>query len=143
MGDATSDGGAAFAVPQVGRGCAAGDFDNDGRPDLLLCENGGPARLLRNTTADTHHWLGIRLRGKRSNRNAYGAEVRVTAGGVTQRRWVRSGASYLSHCDTRALFGLGSAAAVERLEIRWPSGATAEVAAPRVDAYQEISEPER
>lgn len=130
-----------FSLPQSGRGCAAGDFDNDGKPDLLLCENGGPARLLRNTTADNRHWLGIRLVGTTSNRNAYGSEVRLTAGGVTQRRWVRSGGSYLTHGDTRALFGLGQAAAVERVEIRWPSGRTSTLDRPQPDRYHTVTEP--
>lgn len=134
--------GPAFTRPQLGRGCAAGDFDNDGRPDLLLCENGGPARLLRNTTADNRHWVGLRLVGTRSNRNAYGAEVRLTAGGLTQRRWVRSGGSYLSHGDTRALFGLGAAAQADRVEIRWPSGRTTTLDHPATDRYVTVTEPE-
>lgn len=135
--------GEVFRTPQVGRGSAWGDFDNDGRPDLLLCENAGPARLLRNTTADTNHWLGIRLRGTRSNRNAYGAEVRLTANGLTQRRWVSSGGSYLSHSDSRSLFGLGSARAVERLEVRWPNGKTSTHPVSEVDRYIEVVEPEQ
>lgn len=120
--DVTAAAGASLAQPQAGRGSAWGDWDNDGRPDLLLCENGGPAHLLRNTSPDMHHWLGVRLEGRKSNRNAYGAVVRLTANGVTQRRWIRSGTSYLSHSDTRALFGLGAATQAERLEVDWPSG---------------------
>lgn len=140
--DITATAGAPLQEPQVGRGCAWGDFDNDGRPDLLLCENQGPTRLLRNTTPDTHHWLGLRLRGRGKNRNAYGAEVRLTANGITQRRWIHSGSSYMSHSDTRALFGLGAAERVERLEIRWPSGRTLEVPAPQLDRYTDVTEPE-
>ena len=136
-----AEAGPVFRQPQLGRGCAAGDFDNDGRPDLLLCENGGPGRLLRNTTAYRNHWLGIRVIGTKSNRSGYGAEVRLTAGGVTQRRWVRSGGSYLSHGDTRALFGLGRATAVERVEVRWPSGRTSVLAAPPIDRYLDVTEP--
>ncbi len=133
--------GPAIQQPQVGRGCAWGDFDNNGHPDLLLCENGGPARLLRNTTDDAHHWLGIQLQGRSSNRNGYGAEVRLTAGGVTQRRWVRSGASYLSHSDSRALFGLGPQASVDRLEVRWPSGKTTVQEGIAADRYLQVREP--
>jgi len=133
--------GPAFLTPQVGRGCAWGDFDNDGKPDLLLFENAGPTRLLKNETADQNHWLGIRLEGTRGNRNGYGAEVRATIGGVTQRRWVRSGGSYLSHSDTRALFGLGSATVVDRLEVRWPSGATSVEERLTPDRYLTLKEP--
>lgn len=133
--------GETFRLPQVGRGCAWGDYNNDGRPDLLLFENAGPARLLRNASSDSHPWLGVRLKGARGNRNAYGAEVRLTAGGVTQRRWVRSGGSYLSHSDTRALFGLGVATSVERLEVRWPSGSSTVLEHPKLGAYLEVTEP--
>ena len=138
--DATDSAGGPFAEPQVGRGCAWGDYDNDGHPDLLLCENNGPTRLIRNSSTDTSHWIGIRLRGRAPNRNAYGAEVRLTTGGVTQRRWVRSGSSYLSQSDTRALFGLGSSTAVEKLEIRWPDGHITTVPHPEIDRYQEVTE---
>jgi enediyne biosynthesis protein E4 len=125
---------------QVGRGAAWGDWDNDGRPDLLLCENGGPTRLLRNETPDTHHWLGVRLRGTEGNRNGYGAEVRAGTGTGVQRRWVRSGSSYLSHSDSRALFGLGVGAA-EYLEVVWPSGKVTRIDRPEADRYLEVPEP--
>lgn len=139
--DVTSAAGPVFATPQLGRGCSVGDFDNDGRADLLLTENGGPARLLRNVTAGREHWLGVRLRGARGNRNAYGAEVRLRAGGVTQRRWVRSGGSYLSHSDVRSLFGVPGAAGVGTLEVRWPSQSVSRVEVPEIDRYIEVHEP--
>lgn len=138
--DVTSGAGPALRQPIVGRGLAWGDWDNDGRPDLLIFENGGPARLLRNTSGDSHHWLGVKLRGKKGNRDAFGAEVRLSAAGMTQRRWVRSGSSYLSQSDPRALFGLGDAAAVDRVEVRWPSGKITHLDRPRIDRYVEISE---
>lgn len=140
--DVTAQAGAVMQAPQVGRGSAVGDFDDDGRPDLLFCENAGPARLLRNVAPAAHHWLGVRLEGRGRNRNAYGAEVRLTSAGVTQRRWVRSGASYLSHSDSRALFGLGNVKAVDRLEIVWPRGRKTTHEAPDVDRYLTITEPE-
>ncbi|MGV3722631.1 MAG: CRTAC1 family protein [Actinomycetota bacterium] len=141
--DASQEAGPAFQVGQVGRGCAWGDFDNDGRPDLLLCENGGPARLLRNATTDSHHWLGVKLLGAKGNRNGYGAEVTVSSGGVTQRRWIHSGGSYLTHSDTRALFGLGKAASVDRLEVKWPSGAVQRRENVAVNHYLTITEETR
>jgi hypothetical protein len=141
--DVTSSAGPPLQELQVGRGCAQGDFDNDGRPDLLLCENAGPTRLLRNVSPDRHHWVGVQLRGRAGNRDGYGAEVRLTAGGITQRRWVHSGSSYLSASDPRALFGLGDAAQADRLEVRWPSGRTSELPAPALDRYLEVVEPAR
>ncbi len=139
--DVTAEAGPPLARRYVGRGLARGDFDEDGRPDLLLCENSGPARLLRNATADTNHWLGIRLAGRGKNREAFGAEVRLKAGGTEQRRWVHSGGSYLSESDPRLLFGLGSAARVDEVRITWPSGATSTHPGLEVDRYHRIEEP--
>jgi hypothetical protein len=139
--DVTAGAGAGLRALQLGRGCAIGDYDDDGRPDLLLAENGGRAWLLRNATGDPHHWLGLRLRGRGGNTDAFGAEIRLAAGGVTQRRWVRSGTSYLSQHDPRALFGLGSTATVDRVEIVWPSGRRTHVDRPAVDRYHVLDEP--
>jgi hypothetical protein len=139
--DVSDSAGLALQQRQVGRGCAWADWDNDGRPDLLLCENGGPAHLLRNDTPDAHHWLGVMLRGAISNWNGYGADVRLTTGSLTQRRWVRSGSSYLSPSDRRALFGLGNGSSVDWLEVRWPSGRVTRIDHPPVDHYLHITEP--
>lgn len=139
--DVTATAGPALQQPQVGRGCAWGDFDNDGRPDLLLCENNGPARLLRNTTPDSHHWLGVRLLGKSPNRDGFGALVTLTAGGTRQRRWIHSGGSYLAQSDTRALFGLADTAQVQSVEVRWPGGKISTSTPTTVDRYLDVSEP--
>ena len=74
------------------------------------------------TAASSHHWLVVRLIGTRSNRNAIGARVRVTTGEVTQIREVQGGGSYLSQNDFRLHVGLGAAAVVDRIEVRWPNG---------------------
>ena len=105
----------------VGRGVAAADLDLDGDPDLVFTENNGPARIYRNHASGAH-WLGIRLTGTTSNRDGIGAMVTVTAGGQTQTRMVRTGSSYLSQSERALLFGLGPAANVEQIVIRWPSG---------------------
>jgi hypothetical protein len=76
-----------------------------------------------NRTAGSGHWLAVRLQGRRSNRDGIGALVRLTAGGVTQRRFVSGSGSYLSASDLPAHFGLGAARRVDRLEVIWPSGA--------------------
>ncbi len=106
----------------VGRGAACGDYDNDGDSDILVTTNNGAARLLRNDGGNRANWLTIHLRGSKSNRNGIGAQVKVTAGGITQRDQVRSGSSYLSASDLRLRFGLGSAGQAEHIEIQWPSG---------------------
>ncbi len=120
--DASKDSGEAVTQPLVGRGFCRGDFDNDGKPDLLLVPNFGPAKLLHNESAAANHWLAIQLIGKRSNRDGYGARVFVKAGGLQQSAYARSGSSYLSASDRRLFFGLGGAAKVESVRVRWPSG---------------------
>lgn len=119
----TRSAGPALTVPQVGRGAACGDYDNDGSLDLLLTTNGGPARLLRNVGDHENGWLKLQLRGGPSNRDAIGARVRVRVGDRVMTRCVKSGSSYLSASDRRLTFGLGRAARADEVEIQWPTGA--------------------
>jgi hypothetical protein len=117
--DRTQEFGAAFG--DVGRGVACGDYDNDGDLDLLVTNNGGPVRLLRNDNASGHAWLAVTART--GGRDAIGARVTVTTVNGTQIREIRPQQSYLSSSDPRAHFGLGSATRVDRIEIHWPDGA--------------------
>jgi hypothetical protein len=110
-----------FNQAVVGRGVAAGDLNNDGHVDLVVVHRDAPAALLWNRSSGGH-WLGLQLRGTQSGRTAVGARVTCRAGGRTIVRWLTSGTGYLSAHDPRLWFGLGDAARVERLEIRWPSG---------------------
>jgi hypothetical protein len=107
----------------VGRGLARGDFDNDGAPDLLINSIGGRARLLRNVTPERGHWLKVRAFDPKRRRDAYGAEVRVRAGGREQLRSINAAESYLSSSSPLAHFGLGAAAQVESILVTWPDGA--------------------
>jgi hypothetical protein len=104
------------------RGCAFGDFDNDGDVDVLVMNMNEPPSLLRNDVSGGGHWLKVLLVGVKSNRSAIGARVRATAAGTTQVQEVRGGGSYYAQNDLRPHFGLGAASRVDRLEVRWPNG---------------------
>lgn len=106
---------------QVSRGSAVGDYDQDGDPDLLVTNSGGPAELFRNERAGGGHWLSLRLRGTRSNRSAIGARIQVVTD-TTQTREVRSGSSYLSQGDLVQTFALGKRSRAGQVRIEWPSG---------------------
>jgi hypothetical protein len=117
--------GPAFDSPRVGRGAAYADFNNDGRLDLLLSTNGGPAYLFRNDAlgaAASYHSLRIKLMGTKSNRDGIGATVKLTSGGETQTQMLRSGSSYLSASELVLTFGLAQRDKADAIEIRWPSG---------------------
>jgi hypothetical protein len=118
--------GGGFANPKVGRGAAFGDFDRDGDLDVLITTNQGPAYLYRNDQSSGHRAIRFRLVGTKSNRDGIGATVRVTSGGETGSRMVKSGSSYLSQSEMPVTFGLGKRDTVERAVLHWPSGASEE-----------------
>lgn len=109
---------------RVSRGALFGDVDNDGDTDILLTNSGQPVELWRNDTETNAHWLRVRLLGRRTNRDGYGARLTLTAGGVSQTREVHAAFSYLTSNDPRVLFGLGENTSAERLVVQWPSGET-------------------
>ena len=113
--------GPGLALVQVSRGSAFGDIDSDGDLDIAVNNSNDRSALLRNDAA-SGGWLGLRLQGAASNRDAIGARIALTTDGRTLVREVRRNASYLSSNDPRVLFGLGNAEVAERVEIRWPSG---------------------
>ena len=104
------------------RGCAFGDFDNDGDVDILIMNMNEPPSLVRNDARNDNRWLKLKLIGTKSNRSAIGARVLVTAGERRQRQDVLSQSSFYSQSDLRLHFGLGQAQEADRVEIRWPSG---------------------
>ena len=134
--------GEVFSRQFHGRGLAMGDFDNDGDEDFLIVQNGGPPVLLRNDGGNRNAWIGFELAGRASGKDAVGAVVTVTAGGRRQVREKVGGASYLSVGDPRVLVGLGAAEKVEKVEIRWPSGAISTMENVAARRYYRVEEPE-
>jgi hypothetical protein len=123
--DITGSAGPALAVDRPARGLAVGDVDGDGRPEIVIVNMNSTPSLLKNT-GPRRNFLSLTLTGTKSNRSAIGARVTVEAGGRRQIDEVMSGGSFYSQNDLALYFGLGSAAKVDRLEIRWPSGALQE-----------------
>jgi len=126
--------------PIVGRGLAVGDYDNDGRMDVLIVDSEGSPLLLHNESAPTGHWLGIKLVGKSSNRSGIGAVVTAAADGRTLTQLCHTDGSYLSASDSRVHFGLGRSARVATLTVRWPSGHIDTLKDVAVDRYLTLHE---
>ena len=122
-----------FAAPIVGRGAAYADIDGDGDLDVLLTATGGAPRLLRNEQTLGHHWLRLKLVGRKCNRDAIGARIEVESGGVVQKRIVMPTRSYLSQVELPVTFGLGESSTIQRITILWPDGSKQEVADAKVD----------
>ena len=132
--------GAAFNVPQVGRGAAYGDYDRDGDLDILLINNQGPARLLRNDGGNKNHWLTIRTVGTKANRDGIGAVVRVESASGVQVQTVHSGSSYCSQSDLALTFGLGPDTLVKSVDVVWPSGTKDRVSGVAANQFVRLQE---
>src|SRR6185503_3008039 len=127
--DVTARCGSGVLTPHSSRGCAFGDFDNDGDVDVVIMNMNEVPTLLRNeyTTAGNrgaNSWLKLKLIGVKSNRSAIGARVVVRTASHVQAQEVTSQASYYSHNDLRLHFGMGNSMKADQIEIRWPSGQT-------------------
>jgi hypothetical protein len=132
--------GAAVLEPHSSRGCAFGDFDNDGNIDVLVWNMCEPPSLLKNENRSGNHWLSVKAVGTKSNRSAIGARITVAAGGRRQIREVLSGSSYISQSDLRQHFGLGPARKADEIEIRWPGGQVDKVTGVDADQFVTVLE---
>lgn len=124
------------------RGLAIGDYDNNGRIDVLVGNNGGAPVLLKNNTGEGNHWVGVKLQGTGCNRDAIGARISWSAGGTTRSRYKANGGSYLSSHDMREVLGVGAATKVDWIEIKWPppSGRVERITDVPIDRYVTIVE---
>jgi enediyne biosynthesis protein E4 len=121
--DVSSQVGASFLAAAPHRGAAFGDFNNDGRMDLVVTALNYRAQLFMNRTENSHNWIILDLVGVKSNRDGLGAVVKIQpAGGHPQYNQAATAVGYNSSSDKRVHFGLGKAAKLDRIEIRWPSG---------------------
>ena len=138
----TGDAGPAFTRSYPARGLAAGDFNNDGKVDVLIATNGGAPVLLKNKAGEGNHWIGLKLEGVTCNRDAIGAKIRWSAGGIIRNRMKNNGGSYLSSHDPREVLGIGKTGKIDWIEITWPkpSGKVQRIENPAMDRYLTVRE---
>jgi len=139
--DISRQAGSVLSTRTVARGACFADYDNDGKIDAFLVNLGAKGTLVHNVSTNTGHWLAIKLKGTRSNRDGIGAKVEVFAG---DKHWMQervAGSGYLSQNDERLHFGLGSASTADKIVIHWPSGRTQTLEKQSVDRVLLIEEP--
>jgi hypothetical protein len=124
-----------------GRSVAMGDFENRGVLDVVVASQRAPLLLYKNQVAPGNRWIEFHLEGRRSNRSAIGAQVRLFWNGQQQVQEVSGGSGFCAQNQRRLHFGLGKAQRVARVEIRWPSGMTQSIPAPEIERIHKVKEP--
>jgi hypothetical protein len=132
--------GAVFQKDLPARGLSVGDWDNDGDLDVLVVNNGAAPVLLKNEGGSRNNWLGLELVSTRSNPEAVGAVITWEAGGVRRSRLKTGGGSYLASHDPREILGVGGAAKIDSVEIKWPSGRVDKLTKPPLNKYLKVVE---
>jgi hypothetical protein len=142
LSNVSAQAGPVFQKTLPARGLAIGDYDNDGRIDVLIGNNGEAPLLLKNNAGDGNHWLGVKLQGTNCNRDAIGAAITWSSNGTKRSRYKSNGGSYLSSHDMREVLGVGRATKVDWLEIKWPqpSGRVERLTDLPIDRYVTITE---
>jgi|CZKL01.1.fsa_nt_gi hypothetical protein len=139
--DVSRQAGPILSVRTTARGACFGDYDNDGKVDAFVVNLGAKGTLVHNVSTDTGHWLAVKLRGTKSNRDGIGARVEVISAGKRQTAERVAASGYLSQDDARLHFGLGASTAVEKLIVHWPSGKDQMLENLSVDRVLTVEEP--
>jgi hypothetical protein len=137
----TEDAGFTSQPPRRHRGSAFGDFNHDGKLDLVVTALSAPAEIWINDSPNNNHWLELALEGTKSNRDAIGAKIRVTAGGLTQYNHMTTAVGYASSSAGPVHFGLAGAKIADEIEIKWPSGTDQVLKNIQADRVLRIKEP--
>jgi len=139
--DVSRDAGPVLSERTTARGACFADYDNDGKVDAFVVNLGGKGTLVHNVSTDTGHWVAIKLKGVKSNRDGIGAKVEVFAAGKRQTAERVAASGYLSQDDSRLHFGLGAATTIDKLLVHWPSGREQTLEKLAVDRVLTVEEP--
>jgi hypothetical protein len=141
--DLSAKAGATILVPAAHRGAAFGDFNNDGKIDIIVTVLNGPPQLLMNRSRNQNHWIILKLIGTRSNRDGLGTKVRITTAHGSQYNHATTAVGYNSSSDKRVHFGLGESTVIDRIELLWPSGIRQRLTNVKADQVLTVSEAPR
>jgi len=139
--DVSREAGPVLSVRTTARGACFADYENNGKVDAFVVNLGSKGTLLRNVSTNTGHWVAIKLKGTKSNRDGIGAKVEVFTSGKRQTAERVAGSGYLSQNDERLHFGLGAATTVDKLIVHWPSGLDQTLERLAVDRVVTVEEP--
>ena len=140
--DVSREAGSVLSVRTVARGACFADYDNDGKMDAFVVNLGAKGTLVHNVSTNTGHWIAIKLKGSKSNRDGIGARVNVFAGGKRYMEERVASSGYLSQNDDRLHFGIGTAGLVDKIVVHWPSGQEQTLEKQAVDRVLAVEEPQ-
>jgi len=135
--------GADFARPAVHRGAAFGDFNNDGKMDIVVSVIGGPPQVLMNRSTATNHWIELKLIGTKSNRDGLGTRIKITTAHGNQFNTATTAVGYNSSSDKRVHFGVGDATVITKVEVLWSSGIRQVIENVKADQILTVTEPKQ